>query len=33
LPFVPEASRTAAIDAAIPMQIVLTGARRYCMVS
>jgi len=27
------ASRTAAIDAAIPMQIVLTGARTYCIVS
>ena len=27
------ASRTAAMDAAMPMQIVLTGARRYCIVS
>jgi hypothetical protein len=33
LPLAPAASSTAAIDAAIPMQIVETGARTYCMVS
>ena len=33
LPGAPAASSTAAIDAAMPMQIVDTGARRYCIVS
>ena len=33
LALAPAASSTAAIDAAMPMQIVLTGARRYCIVS
>ena len=33
LALAPAASRTAAIEAAMPMQIVLTGARRYCIVS
>jgi hypothetical protein len=32
-PFAPAARRTADIEAAMPMQIVLTGARRYCIVS
>jgi len=32
-PGVPAASRNEPIEAAIPMQIVFTGARRNCMVS
>jgi len=32
-PVAPAASRTAAWDAAMPMHIVDTGARRYCIVS
>ena len=33
LPLAPAANSTEAIDAAMPMQMVLTGARRYCIVS
>ena len=33
LPCAPAAMRTAAMLAAMPMQIVLTGARTYCIVS
>ena len=33
LPLVPAARRNEPIDAAMPMQIVFTGARRCCMVS
>lgn len=33
LPLAPPASSTAAIEAAIPMQIVMTSGLTYCMVS
>ena len=33
LPLVPAVSRNEPIEAAIPMQIVFTGARRNCIVS